>query len=82
MTERSIEPMSSEAEDHACALLDLSIALVDAGSDVLSRHIRTDGELKKQSVLMPGGTVGKHFRHVSRVLSGDKGIIQELIIRS
>jgi hypothetical protein len=65
MADRSIESVSTEAEDHACALLDLSIALVDGGSDVLSKHIRTDEELRKQSVLMPGGTVGKHFRHVS-----------------
>lgn len=56
--------MSNEAEDHARALLELSIALVESALDILEKHIRTDEELTKQSVLMPGGTVGKHFRHV------------------
>jgi hypothetical protein len=57
--------MATEDEDHALALLDLSIALVEAALDVLNQHIQTDQQLTKTSVLMPGGTVGKHFRHVS-----------------
>lgn len=58
------EPMS-EDEERARALLDLSIALVDAALDVLEQHIKRDADLVKASTLMPGGSIGKHFRHVS-----------------
>jgi hypothetical protein len=57
--------MDSGDEDRARALVDLGVALVDAGLDVLQEHMQADEQLTKESVLMPGGTVGKHFRHVS-----------------
>lgn len=56
----------NEDEERARALLDLSIALIDAALDVLEKHVKSDEQLRKESALMPGGTVGKHFRHVSR----------------
>lgn len=46
------------------ALLTLSIALIDSAIDIITNHIHTDEQLVHESVLMPGGTVGKHFRHV------------------
>lgn len=52
-------------EDRAKALLDLALALVDSAIAILERHVTRDDQLKKASVLMPGGSVGKHFRHVS-----------------
>jgi hypothetical protein len=51
-------------EDRAAALVDLALALVDSAIDVLEKHIKRDDQLRKASVLMPGGSVGKHFRHV------------------
>ncbi|ORY26258.1 hypothetical protein BCR39DRAFT_541667, partial [Naematelia encephala] len=50
--------------DRAHALLDLAIALVESALDILNEHITSDQQLRHQSRLMPGGTVGKHFRHV------------------
>jgi hypothetical protein len=43
----------------------MAIALVDSALDILYRHIRTDAQLRQDSVLLPGGSVGKHLRHVS-----------------
>lgn len=63
--DRSMPPSDEEAR--AEALVDLSIALVDSAIDILDKHITTDAQLRKASVLMPGGTVGKHFRHVSEL---------------
>ncbi|RSH95357.1 hypothetical protein EHS25_000444 [Saitozyma podzolica] len=53
-----------QEQDRAEALLDMAIALVDSALDMLYRHIRTDGQLRQDSVLLPGGSVGKHLRHV------------------
>ena len=58
---------SSQTDDAANALLQLSIALLDSAIDILSEAITTDEQLGKTSVLMPGGTLGKHFRHVRGV---------------
>lgn len=55
----------AEDEDRAEALLALSIALIDSALDLLEQHIKRDNQLSKDSVLMPGGSLGKHFRHVS-----------------
>ncbi|ORX39023.1 hypothetical protein BD324DRAFT_618270 [Kockovaella imperatae] len=51
-------------DDRALALLDMAINLVDSALDILFNHLKTDDQLRKSSLLMPGGTVGKHFRHV------------------
>lgn len=50
--------------DRAEALWTLSIALIDSAVDILEHHVRTDEQLSKDSALLPGGTLGKHFRHV------------------
>lgn len=50
--------------DPALALVHTSLALVKDGINVL-RLIEDDAQLRHPSVLMPGGSVGKHFRHVS-----------------
>ena len=63
----SSRAMLSEA-DRASALLDLAISLIDSALDILHNHLSSDEQLKKASLLMPGGTVGKHFRHVSETL--------------
>lgn len=55
----------SEGEDVAQGLLQLSIALIDSAIDILEKHLKRDGQLQHESGLMPGGTPGKHFRHVS-----------------
>ena len=52
-------------DERAEALLDLAIALVDSALDILYSHLISDEQLRKASYLMPGGTVGKHMRHVS-----------------
>ena len=59
---------TSQTDDAAKALLQLSIALLDSAVDILSEAISDDKQLTHQSVLMPGGTLGKHFRHVRRPL--------------
>ncbi|KLT45251.1 hypothetical protein CC85DRAFT_282739 [Cutaneotrichosporon oleaginosum] len=56
--------MPPEAADPAVALVLTSLALIDAGLDLL-RHIEDDAQLTHASLLIPGGSVGKHFRHVS-----------------
>ncbi|WWD21084.1 hypothetical protein CI109_105565 [Kwoniella shandongensis] len=53
-----------EQSDRAEALLSLSISLVDSAVDILRDHIQSDDQLIQASLLMPGGTLGKHFRHV------------------
>lgn len=57
---------ASPDEEHsrALALLDLSISLIDQALDILHRHLKEDRQLTHASKLMPGGSVGKHFRHV------------------
>ena len=58
-------PSSSRGDaDRAEALLQLAIALVESALDILERHINTDAQLQHKSALLPGGTLGKHFRHV------------------
>lgn len=42
----------------------MTLSLVDAGIELLS-HISSDAQLRHPSVLVPGGTLGKHFRHVA-----------------
>lgn len=42
----------------------MTLQLIDAGLDLLS-HISSDAQLRHRSALVPGGTVGKHFRHVA-----------------
>jgi len=58
---------SSQTDDAANALLQLSIALVDSAIDILTEAIKSDDQLTHVSVLMPGGTLGKHFRHVCAI---------------
>ena len=55
----------SEPNDRAVALLDLSISLIDQALDILNRHLKEDRQMTHPSKLMPGGSVGKHFRHAS-----------------
>ncbi|KAL7421233.1 hypothetical protein Q5752_004118 [Cryptotrichosporon argae] len=59
-----VGPAPDDAHDRAHALLELAVALVEAALDVVTRHIDSDAQMVKESVLMPGGTLGKHFRHV------------------
>lgn len=54
----------NEEHERAVALLDLSISLIDQALDILNGHLREDRQLTHASKLMPGGSVGKHFRHV------------------
>ncbi|CAD6567670.1 MAG: hypothetical protein TREMPRED_003813 [Tremellales sp. Tagirdzhanova-0007] len=54
----------TDENDRARALLDLAISLIDSALDVLGNHVHTDTHLQHQSLLMLGGTIGKHFRHV------------------
>ena len=61
----SVPQSPKEEEDRARALLDLSTSLIDSALDILDHHIKSDRELVHESELMPGGTPGKHFRHVS-----------------
>lgn len=51
--------------DTARALLELSIALLDSALDIVNEHVKSDKQLQHPSKLMPGGTPGKHLRHVS-----------------
>ncbi|OCF72619.1 hypothetical protein I204_07001 [Kwoniella mangroviensis CBS 8886] len=53
-----------DQSDRAEALLELSISLIESSIDVLQSNITNDEQLIRQSTLMPGGTLGKHFRHV------------------
>ncbi|WVQ93312.1 hypothetical protein IAU59_000380 [Kwoniella sp. CBS 9459] len=55
---------SRDQTDRAEALLSLSIALIDSAIDVLKVNVTTDEQLSRDSLLMPGGTIGKHMRHV------------------
>jgi hypothetical protein len=55
----------NDPNDRAAALLDLSISLIDQALDILTRHLKEDRQMTHPSKLMPGGSVGKHFRHVS-----------------
>jgi hypothetical protein len=59
----------SEPNDRAEALLDLSISLIDQALDILNRHLKEDRQMTHSSKLMPGGSVGKHFRHVRLYIS-------------
>jgi len=52
--------------DRAQALLQLAISLIDSALDLLGNPIQEDEQLQHESVLMPGGTIGKHLRHVSQ----------------
>ncbi|OXM78497.1 hypothetical protein C364_03932 [Cryptococcus neoformans Bt63] len=61
----TLVPMPTrQHSDRAEALLTLSIALIDSAVDILEHHVQTDEQLSKDSALLPGGTLGKHFRHV------------------
>lgn len=53
-----------EEQDRAVALLELSISLINQALDILNKHLKEDRQLTHASKLMPGGSVGKHFRHV------------------
>lgn len=53
----------SDPNDRAVALIDLSISLIDQALDILTRHLKDDRQMTHPSKLMPGGSVGKHFRH-------------------
>ncbi|WVF65665.1 hypothetical protein IAT40_000396 [Kwoniella sp. CBS 6097] len=55
---------SRDDTDRAEALLSLSIALIESAIDVLNVNVTTDEQLCRDSLLMPGGTIGKHMRHV------------------
>lgn len=54
----------AEEEGRASALLDLALSLLDSAIDLLSNHITADRQLQQPSRLLPGGTLGKHLRHV------------------
>jgi hypothetical protein len=58
------ENTGGDENDRAVALLDLSISLIDQALDILTRHLKEDSQMVHASKLMPGGSVGKHFRHV------------------
>ncbi|KIR37831.1 hypothetical protein I307_03815 [Cryptococcus deuterogattii 99/473] len=63
----TLVPMPTrQHSDRAEALLTLSIALIDSALDILQHHVHTDEQLTRDSALLPGGTLGKHFRHVCR----------------
>lgn len=65
MLNHTLVPMPTrQHSDRAEALLTLSIALIDSAVDILEHHVQTDEQLSKDSALLPGGTLGKHFRHV------------------
>ncbi|OCF31390.1 hypothetical protein I316_06995 [Kwoniella heveanensis BCC8398] len=55
---------SRDQTDRAEALLSLSIALIESAIDILKVNVTTDEQLCRDSLLMPGGTIGKHLRHV------------------
>ena len=57
------------SDDIAEALLDLSLSLIDQALDILNRHLKEDRQMTHPSKLMPGGSVGKHFRHVRLYIS-------------
>lgn len=59
------QEQDQEEQDRAVALLELSISLIDQALDILHKHLKEDRQLTHASKLMPGGSVGKHFRHVS-----------------
>jgi len=59
----------SGPNDRSEALLDLSISLIDQALDILNRHLKEDRQMTHPSKLMPGGSVGKHFRHVRLYIS-------------
>lgn len=62
----TLVPMPTrQHSDRAEALLTLSIALIDSALDILQHRVHTDEQLTRDSALLPGGTLGKHFRHVS-----------------
>lgn len=50
------------------ALIELSIALVDSAIDLVDEHL-TDDKLTHDSNLIPGGSLGKHLRHVEEAWS-------------
>ncbi|GMK55572.1 hypothetical protein CspeluHIS016_0206280 [Cutaneotrichosporon spelunceum] len=52
------------ASDDPLALVHTSLALLDAGLDLLAA-LEDDAQLTHMSLLIPGGSVGKHFRHVA-----------------
>lgn len=56
---------TSTEKETARALLELSIALIDSALDIVKDHLKDDKQLQHPSKLMPGGTPGKHLRHVS-----------------
>lgn len=56
-----------EEQDRAVALLELSISLIDQALEILNGHLKEDRQLTHASKLMPGGSVGKHFRHVRTI---------------
>ncbi|EJT46849.1 hypothetical protein A1Q2_01781 [Trichosporon asahii var. asahii CBS 8904] len=58
---RSQDPSSHRDGPHA--LIELSISLVDSAIDLVDEHL-TNEKLTHDSNLMPGGSLGKHLRHV------------------
>jgi len=65
MPKETEKEKETSPNDRAAALLDLSISLIDQALDILNRHLKEDRQMTHASKLMPGGSVGKHFRHVS-----------------
>ncbi|KAL1406044.1 hypothetical protein Q8F55_007727 [Vanrija albida] len=57
----------SNHRDAAHALQEVAISLIDSGLRILQSDILTDEQLQHESVLIPGGSLGKHFRHVTEM---------------
>lgn len=58
------QSQDQDEQDRAVALLVLSVSLIDQALEILNEHLKEDKQLTHASKLMPGGSVGKHFRHV------------------
>lgn len=59
-----LQPMSDTPQP-ADYLVNLAIALIDSGLDILNQDNLSDDQLKYNSALIPGASLGRHFRHVS-----------------
>ena len=74
LTSLSHTHTSYDEMERSRALLDLAISLIDSALDLLCHHLQFDDQLIQPSVLVPGGTVGKHLRHVCILVSSPDGV--------
>lgn len=68
MADQARSQDSAGHRDGPHALIELSIALVDSAIDLVDEHL-TDDRLTHDSNLIPGGSLGKHLRHVEEAWS-------------